>query len=379
MASHPSTPSTCKAPAHQTSLRRKSANVARVQIDGAHSSADAYLSAVPKVQLHCHLEGTLAAATFLELTHRDGISTRYRPGEELEGPRDPAEVYRFADFGEFLLTFAAVSRALRAPADYSRLAREFVTDALARRVVFGELFISPSVWQFFHPALDVRAAVAAISAELRAARAQGAAFSLIVDLTRNFGAERALETARLAAALTDFDVVGIGLGGDEARFPAEMFHAAFDFARSRGLHTVAHAGEAAGAASVRAAIEVLHVERIGHGVRALEDSSVVELLRERRIPLEICPTSNFLTGAAARDDIHPFVELDRAGVIVTIDADDPTLFGTSITNEYRYVVECTGRRTLQRFIEQAAQASFLDFPQRTALKERLRAELDALR
>lgn len=340
---------------------------------------DSFVAQVPKIQLHCHLEGTLQAATFLELTDRDGLSTRYRPGEELFGPRNIEQVYRFADFGEFLLTFAAVSRALRLPDDYARMAREFVADAVAQRVIYGELFVSPSVWQFFHPNLNVREAIAAIAAELRAARAQGAAFSLIVDLTRNFGAERAVKTAQLAASLTDLDVIGIGLGGDEARFPAELFYEAFDLARAHGLHSVAHAGEAAGAPSVRAAIEILHAERIGHGVRALEDPAVVELLRERRIPLEICPTSNFLTGAVAHDRIDAFVELDAAGAIVTIDADDPALFGTSISTEYRYVAQRVGHKTLLRFIEQAAEASFLTVSERSALKNRVRAELDALR
>ncbi len=122
--------------------------------------------------------------------------------------------------------FAAVSRSLRDTEDYARLAREFVQDALAQNVIYGELFVSPSVWTFFHPTLDVRETVAAIVHELRTAHPR-ATFALIVDLTRNFGAASAMETAKLAASLTDLDVIGIGLGGDEARFPAELFADAF--------------------------------------------------------------------------------------------------------------------------------------------------------
>ena len=339
---------------------------------------------LPKIHLHCHLEGALRAATFLELAAKHGVATSYRPKGEgaFEGasePGNPDDVYRFASFGEFLLTFAAVSRSLHDPEDYGRLAAEFAQDALAQNVAYGELFVSPSVWQFFNPEIDVRACVAAIrSAFDDATRGTGVAFQLIVDLTRNFGAESGMRTARLAASLTDLGVIGIGLGGDESKYPPELFEGAFAYARAEGLHCVAHAGEAAGPESVRAAIEYLHVERIGHGVRALEDPKVLDLLAHRRIPLEVCPTSNFLTGAASRERPHPILELDAAGCVVTIDADDPTLFRSSISDEYAYVASLAGEATLARFIENAIDASFADEPRKVLLRERLgraRAEL----
>ncbi len=339
-------------------------------------SVEAAVASLPKIHLHCHLEGSLRAETFVELTKRAGISTRYRPGQaDVPGPDDPAEVYSFADFGEFLLTFAAVSRSLAGPDDYARLAREFVADALAQRVIYGELFISPSVWAFFHPELDVPATIRLIVQELRAARAHGAEFALIADVTRNFGPESAMRTARMAAELAGDGVIGIGLGGDESRFPPELFGEVYAYARAAGLRAVAHAGEAAGAQSVRDAIEHLGAERIGHGIRALEDPAVLDLLRERAIPLEVCPTSNHLTGVAAKDAPHPFAALDAAGVIVTIDADDPALFRTSITREYELVARDVGLATLQRFIRQAVDASFLDAAAKRALRERIGAEL----
>jgi adenosine deaminase len=318
-------------------------------------SVDPAIASLPKIHLHCHLEGALRAETFVELTQRYGLSTRFRPGgADIAGPTDPAEVYRFADFGEFLLLFAAVSRSLARPDDYAQLAREFAADARAENVVHGEIFVSPSVWSFFHPELDLRATLRTMIEELR-----GANMHLILDVTRNFGAESAMKTAELAASLAGEGVIGIGLGGDEARFPAPLFKDVFAYARSCGLHTVAHAGEAAGAQSVRDAVEILGAERIGHGVRALEDESVVALLRERNIPLEICPTSNFLTGAAMRGEPHPYEALDRAGVLVAIDADDPTLFGTTISHEYALVAEQSGLETLKRYINNAANASFM--------------------
>jgi adenosine deaminase len=342
--------------------------------------------AVPKVHLHCHLEGALRAATFVELAAEHGVPLRYHPsGKQQEAwtdeptePVDPKNPYRFKDFPEFLLMFAAVSRSLQTPGDYARLGREFVEDALAQNVMYGELFVSPSVWTFFNPGLDVRACFEALVHELRAARPR-ATFKLLPDLTRNFGEASAMGTAKLAVSFADLDVIGVSLGGDEARFPPELFVEAFEFVRSQGMHTVAHAGEAAGAESVRVAVEVLGAQRIGHGIHALRDRSVVELLARRQIPLEICPTSNILTGAALPDYPHPYVDLDRAGCVVTIDADDPTLFGTSIEREYTLVEQVVGSNTLTRFVRNAIDASFASDEHKAAMHSRLGAELEALR
>jgi len=335
-------------------------------------TVDPAIATLPKIHLHCHLEGSLRAETFVELARRYGVSTRYRPsGEQAVGPTDPALVYRYADFQEFLLTFAAVSRSLASPDDYARLAREFAADAIAQNVVYGELFISPSVWAFFHPELDIAATIRLVLQELHAARA-GAEFALIVDVTRNFGAESAMRTARTAVTLAGEGVIGIGLGGDEARFPPELFGDVFAYARANGLHTVAHAGEAAGAQSVRDAVDLLGAERIGHGIRALEDASVIELLRERAIPLEVCPTSNFATGVVASERDHPLAELDAAGLTIVIDADDPTMFETSISEDYAYVAREYGLETLQRFVANAVDASFLSAGGKKALRETIR-------
>jgi adenosine deaminase len=172
-----------------------------------------------------------------------------------------------------------------------------------------------------------------------------------------------------------YGVIGVGLGGDEARWPPELFAGAFAFARENGLRTVAHAGEAAGAASVRAAVEELGAERIGHGVRAGEDPVVVGLLAKRQIPLEICPTSNRLTGAAPSHLPHPMGALHAAGVCVTIDADDPALFGTTLIDEYCEVERTLGADVLHVFAANAIGASFAA-PER---KARLYAEFERSR
>jgi adenosine deaminase len=344
---------------------------------------------IPKIHLHCHLEGCLRAATFLELAARHGVPLRYTRSrvdkssfdgvypERSRGDQD--DPYGFKDLDEFLLLFAAVSRSLRDPQDYARLAREFVQDALAQNVIYGELFISPSVWTFFNPDLDVRATMEAIVAELRAAQPR-AGFNLLADVTRNFGPSSAMETARAMSCMRDLDVIGIALGGDEVRFPASLFVDAFAYARSSGLHCVAHAGEAAGAHSVRDAVELLGVERIGHGIRALEDPDTVAMLASRRIPLEICPTSNRLTGATLLDHPHPYVDFDEQGCSVVIDADDPAIFRTSLQHEYAQVEQIAGASALERYVRNAIDASFAGAQEKRAMEERLNeavAELPA--
>ncbi|MBV9332584.1 MAG: adenosine deaminase [Candidatus Eremiobacteraeota bacterium] len=337
--------------------------------------ANTLAARIPKIHLHCHLEGSLRAPTFVELAGKHGVPLRYKSDDTAVDRDDP---YRFETFEEFLYIFAAVSRSLHDPQDYARLAREFVEDALAQNVIYGELFISPSVWTFFNPQLDVRETMEAIAGELRNARPQ-ADFKLLPDLTRNFGALRAMETVRAMAAMTDLDVIGISLGGDEIRFPAGLFIDAFGYARSEGLHCVAHAGEAAGAASVRDAVELLGAERIGHGFRALEDPSVVDLLAERGIAVEICPSSNRLTRSELPDYPHPYIDMDRSGCVVTIDGDDPTIFRTSIAQEYALVEEAAGADALERFVRNAIGASFAAAEAKRAMEARLDAAVAELR
>jgi adenosine deaminase len=336
--------------------------------------ADSLAARIPKIHLHCHLEGCLRAETFVELAAKHRVPLRYKADHAAVEVKDP---YRFETFQEFLYIFAAVSRSLRNPEDYARLAREFVEDALAQGVVYGELFVSPSVWTFFNPALDVRTTMREIVTELRAARPR-AEFWLLPDLTRNFGAESAMGTARMMAGMGDLDVVGISLGGDEVRFPAAHFTDAFAFARANGLRCVAHAGEADGASSVRDAIELLGAERIGHGIRALEDHRTAGMLAERGIALEICPTSNRLTGVALPQHPYPYVDLERHGCLVTIDCDDPAIFGASLADEYALVERVAGAAALERYVRNAIRASFAGAQAKRAMEARLAAAVAEL-
>ncbi|MBC5815573.1 MAG: adenosine deaminase, partial [Candidatus Eremiobacteraeota bacterium] len=286
-------------------------------------------------------------------------------------PKAVDDVYGFKDFGEFLFTFAAACRSLHTPADYVRLLREYSEDAQGHHVMYAELFVSPSVWRFFNPELDIEQTLYQMYNEAGDRAADGGpVVRFIVDLTRNFGPEPALEIARLAAGLERYGCVGIGLGGDEANFPPELFADAFNYARSKGLRTVVHAGESAGAKSVRDAIDVLGAERIGHGIRSLEDPELIELLVSRKIPLEVCPTSNYRTGVVAKDAAHPLQELERAGVTIVLDSDDPAMFQTDITTEYAFAEKLLGRDAVLRFARNAIDYSFASERSKASMRER---------
>jgi len=300
------------------------------------------LRALPKVQLHCHLEGTVRPATLLDLARSAGVEV-------------PADCYSFDTFEAFLRAFQAVCRSLDSPAAFERIAREYVEDAASQGVRYAELFVSPSVWTFFHPSIDETECMRAIHFGLQH---DAVDVRLICDVTRNFGPQSAKQTVARACGWRDLGAIGIGLGGDERRFPAALFTESFELARSEGLHVVAHAGEVDGAASVRDAVELLGAERIGHGIRAIEDESVVDLLVRRRIALEVCPTSNRRTGACPPEQIHPLADLDAAGVLVTIDADDPAMFGCTLLDEYALIDRTLGRDTVLRFARNGIEASF---------------------
>jgi adenosine deaminase len=326
-----------------------------------------FVRTLPKVQLHCHLEGTVRAETFRELAGRYGAES-----PRASGPLEAT--YAFTTFRDFLLTFAEVCKVLRTPDDYARIARDYVTDAAAQNVSYAELFISPSVWTYFHGDLDVVEVCQAMRDVFdREGSQRNIEVALICDLTRNFGVERAQKTVELAVRLAEhgLGIVGIGLGGDEINFPARLFIEQFGYARTHGLHCVAHAGEDAGPESVREAIDLLGAERIGHGVRALADAELVTELARRRIALELCPTSNRLTGAVALGAEHPIVAFDAAGVVCTVDADDPALFSTSLSQELALVAAWLGEDALLRFTHNAIDASFASAERKADLRRAL--------
>ena len=274
-----------------------------------------FFQEVPKAELHLHVEGSVEPATLQELApelSRDEIQT----------------MYHFTGFAGFLQAFKAVVERLRTPEDYALVARRMVERLSRQNVKYAEAIFSGGVllWK----GQDLPATLRAISS---AVQGVGVEIRWIVDAVRHFGPAHVRQVAEAAAAVADDTVVAFGIGGDEARGPAEWFAETYRFARSRGLHLTAHAGEAAGPESVWKALEI-GAERIGHGIRSIEDPVLVRHLADHAIPLEISITSNVCTGVVGALAGHPVRKLYDAGVPITLNTDDPGIFGTSLCAEY---------------------------------------------
>src|SRR5580658_9288121 len=242
---------------------------------------DDFLAELPKAELHLHLEGSVEPETLHELDP----ST---PVEEFRA------LYRYADFDAFLKAFAAIGQRLRTPENYALITRRLLERLAAQNVQYAEIIVSAGVvlWkgQEFAPIFDaIHDAAAGSPVEVR----------WILDAVRQFGTDPAMQVAKMAAERVDRGVVAFGIGGSEVRGPAEWFTDVFAFARESGLHLTAHAGESEGPESIWAAL-ALGAERIGHGIAAVRDERLMRHLRERDIPLEICMTSNLVTGVVKR-------------------------------------------------------------------------------
>jgi adenosine deaminase/aminodeoxyfutalosine deaminase len=277
---------------------------------------DEFLKQLPKAELHLHLEGSPDAATLHELDPAT-------PLEEIQA------LYDYRDFDGFLKAFGAVVKRLRKPDDYAQVTRRLLANLAAQNVRYAEITISAGVvlWkeQDFAPIFTaVREAAAESAVEVR----------WIIDAVRQFGVEQAMQVMRLAAERIDQGVVAVGIGGSEERGPADWFTDVFAQAKSAGLRLTAHAGESMGPESVWAALR-LGAERIGHGIAAAADPELMRYLRDHDVPLEICITSNLVTGVVRRIEEHPVRRLYDAGVPIILNSDDPGMFGCSLTDEYR--------------------------------------------
>jgi adenosine deaminase/aminodeoxyfutalosine deaminase len=284
---------------------------------------DDFIAQMPKAELHLHLEGSVEPETLHELDPS-------KPVEEFRAH------YRYADFDAFLKAFAMVGKRLRTPEDYGLITRRLLERLASQNVQYAEIIVSAGVvlWkgQEFGPIFDaIHDAATGSPVEVR----------WILDAIRQFGVEPAMQVAGLAAERLDRGVVAFGIGGSETRGPAEWFAGVFAFARDAGLHLTAHAGESEGPESIRAALE-LGAERIGHGIAAARDEALMRHLRERDIPLEICITSNLVTGVVKRIEEHPVRQLFDAGVPIVLNTDDPAMFGCTLVGEYRLAAERFG-------------------------------------
>jgi adenosine deaminase len=320
----------------------------------------------PKVELHLHLEGAAPPAFVRRLAKEKGIDI----GRIFAADGS----YSYTDFWHFLKVYEAATSVLTSPEDYARLTRAVLAESAASGVVYSEAFLSPDfcgnrdvgAWR------DYLAAIREAADE--AERQDGITLRGIVTCIRHFGPEKARETALCAAETAGDWLVGFGIAGDERSGKPGDFAYAFDLAREAGLRLTAHAGEWGGPDSVRDALRDLRPERIGHGVRAIEDLALVDRLAEDGIVLEVCPGSNIALGIYPRWQAHPIEKLRARGVKVTVSTDDPPFFHTTMTREFERLSDAFGwdEGEFRALNATALDAAFCDEATRARVADRLR-------
>jgi adenosine deaminase len=338
-----------------------------------------YLGLVPKTELHVHLEGTIRPATLLALARRNHIPLPVQTIEETH------QFFAFRDFRHFVEVFMTISRCLKTVVDYEQVAYEFGTAMADQHVRYAEVTFSPCTHYYrMDVPFDVYFSGLTKGRE-RAKRDFGVEIKWIFDIVRDVASgpgisQRADYTTAVAIEGKDDGVIALGLGGSEVGYPPEWFTRWFDKARAAGLHSVPHAGETAGPASIWGALQALGAERIGHGVRAIEDPHLVAYLAEKHIPLEISPTSNIQLGVYRDMTEHPLPLLHAAGVPLTVNSDDPALFNTTLTHELELLVQSFrfDRSTVNEVLLNGVRHSFLPVDRKRALEAIFQDEMREL-
>ncbi|MEU5977345.1 adenosine deaminase [Streptomyces sp. NPDC047315] len=327
-----------------------------------------FIAGLPKAELHVHHVGSASPRIVAEL------ATRHPDSRVPSDPQALAEYFTFTDFAHFIDIYLSVVDLIRTPEDVRLLTFEVARDMARQNVRYAELTITP--FSSTRRGIDEKAFMDAIEDARRAAEAElDVVLRWCFDIPGEAGLEAAEETTRLALDLRPEGLVSFGLGGPEIGVAREQFKPFFDRAIAAGLRSVPHAGETTGPQTIWDALTHLRAERIGHGTSAVQDPALVAHLAEHRIPLEVCPTSNIATQAVADLDAHPIKEMVAGGVLVTVNSDDPPMFGTDLNNEYAVAARLLelDERGVAELAKNAVEASFLDAPGKT----RLTQEIDA--
>ncbi|WP_164659837.1 adenosine deaminase [Tropicibacter sp. Alg240-R139] len=320
---------------------------------------------LPKIELHLHHEGAAPPAFIRQLAHEKKL--------DLSGIFKPDGSYDFRDFEHFLSVYEAASEVLIGPEEFRRLTLAILEESAANGVVYSETFLSPD----FCGGGDVAAwrdYLAAIQDAADEAEAKlGITLRGIVTCVRHFGPDKAKASAICAAETAGDWIVGFGMGGNEGVGRQVDFAWSFDCAREAGLRLTTHAGEFGGPDSVRDAVRDLQVERVGHGVRAIEDADLVHELQDRGIVLEVCPGSNVVLGLYPDFAAHPIARLRDAGVKVTVSTDDPPFFHTTMRREYEMLAQAFdwSEQDFADLNATALDAAFCDEDTRARVKKRL--------
>jgi len=329
---------------------------------------------IPKTDLHVHLEGSIRPATLLKLAERNGIRL---PAQDEAGLQ---AFYQFHNFTQFIQVYMTITGCLHSVEDYSLAAYEFGRDCARQNIRYAEVTFS-ILTNMRLTGLPWQDILAGLNAGREQARAEtGVDWRWVFDIVRDLPATQQA-VLEIALAARDQGVVALGLGGNERGFPPRLFIETFERARQAGLPRVPHAGENEGPGSIRGAIDLLHADRIGHGVRCIEDPALVATLRSRQIPLEICPTSNIRLGVYADYASHPLRRLWDAGLAITVSSDDPPMFATDLAHEYEVLAEHFGFTAdeLVRISLNGVQFGFLPAAEKEPLEHQFRLEIDQLR
>lgn len=320
---------------------------------------------IPKTELHLHIEGAIPHPVMWELIQKYGGDPTVPDHDSL------VRRYEYRDFKHFIRTWLWQTEFIREYDDFTLIAEAVARDLASQNIIYAEAFYSPVDFQ--RHGLKTQEITAAIRRGL--SRVSEVEVALVADLVRNYGPEKAERTLAEVSEVMDQGVVGVGIGGAEHDYPPEPFREVFRRARKLGLETNAHAGEAAGAESVWGAIESLGVSRIGHGTRAYEDEKLVDYLAEEGITLEMCPMSNVLTRVVESIEAHPVRMYYERGVPVTINTDDPKMFGTTLADELSALEEKLGfqRDDIRALILNSVRAAWLSKER----KEQLRTKIEA--
>lgn len=311
-------------------------------------------------------------ATLLRLSRKHDIPLPVQTVEETE------RLYDYTTFLHFLEVYQLCGRCLQTPEDFAEITYEFLQGQAEQHVRYSEVMVSLA--DHMSRGLDPDEVLQGIFEGQRRGEADfPTRMQIILDAGRQWP-ELVEEVSRVAVRYAGRGVLGFGIGGDEANFPPEMFEAAFARVGEAGLRRTAHAGEAAGAASMWGAIRVLGAERLGHGVHAHDDPELLRYLRDTQLPIDMCPVSNVKTGAVPSLADHPVRRYLREGLLVTVNSDDPPMFGTSITNEYHVLARDLGmsREELFQLSLNGIEASFLSTAEKETMKAQFTEEFHAI-
>ena len=325
-----------------------------------------FIRRLPKAELHLHLEGTITPETLVELSARHDASPL-----TLEAAR---ALYHYTDFTGFMMAFKAVTERLQSPEDYELITYRMLEKLAAQGVVHAEVYVSVGVVYYWRKTEFEPLFAGMERARQWAERDFGITLYWIFDAVRHFGPEEAARVFRKAAELrlAHPSIIGIGIGGDERRTGSEPFRELYAEARDAGLRLTAHAGETVDAEGIWGAINI-GAERIGHALSAIEDPELMAILAVRQIPLEICMTSNVRTGCCLALHEHPVRNYFDAGLMITLNSDDPAMFGSDLEGEYRLAhreFEFTPEH-LRELAGNSIEASFLPAERKIELLRRI--------